>query len=61
VAIIDLGDEGLMSVVEGSLGVIVIRKGKQVVVSAATFLDIESGSDKQRALWDIYRRLMNQL
>lgn len=61
VAITDLGDEGLMSVVEGSLGVIVIRKGKQVVVSAVTFLDIEPGSDKQRALWDIYRRLVNQL
>lgn len=61
VAITDLGDEGLMSVVEGSLGVIVIRKGKQVVVSAATFLDIEQGSATQQALWDIYRRLVAQL
>lgn len=60
-AINDLGDEGLMSVVEGSLGVIVIRKGKRVLVSAATFLDIEPGSAKQRALWDIYRRILDRI
>jgi hypothetical protein len=60
-AVTDLGDEGLMSVVEGSLGVIVIRKGKRVLVSAATFLDIESGSAKQRVLWDIYRHILDQI
>lgn len=58
-SITDLGDEGLMSVAEGSLGVIVIRKGNRVLQSAATFLDIEPGSDKQRVLWEIYRTLLD--
>ncbi len=35
-SITDLGDEGLMSVVEGSLGVIVIRKGNRVLQSTST-------------------------
>ncbi len=61
VKITDLGDEGLMSVSEGSLGVVVIRKGNKVLQSAATFLDIEPGSKKQTALWSIYRRILKQL
>lgn len=57
----DLGDEGLMTIVEGSLGVIVIRKGDWVLQSAVTFLDIEPGTDKQKILWDIYREILKQL
>jgi len=57
----DIGDEGLMSISEGSLGVIVIRKGDMVIKSAATFLDIEPGSKKQEALFGIYRRIADQL
>jgi len=59
--IADLGDGGLMSVVDGSLGVIVIRKGDLVLQSAATFLDIELGSDQQKVLWDIYREILKRL
>jgi len=61
VKITNLGDEGLMSVSEGTLGVVVIRKGKKVLQSAATFLDVAPGSKKQTALWDIYRRILKQL
>ncbi len=61
VKITDLGDEGLMSVGEGTLGVVVIRKGKRVLQSAVTFLDIEPGSDKQAVLWDIYRDIVKQM
>jgi hypothetical protein len=61
VEIKDLGDGGLMSVSEGSLGVVVIKKGGQVLQSAVTFLDIEPGSKKQKALWDIYRRILAKL
>lgn len=61
VEITDLGDEGLMSVGEGTLGVVEIRKGKRVLQSAVTFLDIEPGSDKQAVLWDIYRAILKQM
>ena len=59
--IIDLGDEGLMSVVEGEVGVVVIRKGDRVLQSAATFLDIKPGSDKQQVLWAIYRDVLARM
>jgi hypothetical protein len=59
--IADLGDGGLMTVVDGSLGVIVIRKGDLVLQSAAIFLDIELGSDQQKVLWDIYREILKRL
>ena len=59
--IIDLGDEGLMSVVEGEIGVVVIRKGDRVLQSAATFLDIKPGSDQQQALWTIYRDVLARM
>ena len=59
--ILDLGDEGLMSVVEGEIGVVVIRKGDRVLQSAATFLDIKPGSDQQRALWAIYRDVLARM
>lgn len=60
VKITDLGDEGMMSVVDGELGVIVIRKGKRVLQSALTF-DTEPGSDKQAVLWDVYRGILKQM
>ena len=56
-----IGDEGLVNVSEGTLGVVVIRKGKLVLQSAVTFLDIKPGSKKQAILWDIYRRIVQQL
>ena len=59
--ILDLGDEGLMSVVEGEIGVVVIRKGDRVLQSAATFLDIKPGSDQQQALWTIYRDVLARM
>ncbi|WP_297953988.1 hypothetical protein [uncultured Desulfobulbus sp.] len=59
--ILDLGDEGLMSVVEGEIGVVVIRKGDRVLQSAATFLDIKPGSDQQQALWAIYRDVLARM
>ena len=59
--ILDLGDEGLMSVVEGEVGVVVIRKGDRVLQSAATFLDIKPGSDQQQALWTIYRDVLARM
>jgi hypothetical protein len=59
--ILDLGDEGLMSVVEGEVGVVVIRKGDRVLQSAATFLDIKPGSDQQQALWAIYRNILARM
>ena len=59
--ILDLGDEGLMSVVEGEVGVVVIRKGDRVLQSAATFLDIKLGSDKQQVLWAIYRDVLERM
>jgi hypothetical protein len=59
--ITDLGDEGLMSVVDGEVGVVIIRKGDRVLRSAATFLDIEVGSDKQQRLWAIYRAVVERM
>lgn len=56
-----LGEEGLMTLTEGSLGVIVIRKGDWVLQSAVTFLDIEPGSQKHKCLWDIYRAILETL
>ncbi len=57
----DLGDEGLMTVTEGSLGVVIIRKGELILQSAPTFLDIEPGSTEQQALWDVYRSVLDKL
>lgn len=61
VEIKDLGDGGLMSVSEGSLGVVVIKKGDRVLQSAVTFLDIAPGSKKQKALWEIYGRILDKM
>lgn len=61
VPITDLGDEGLMTVTEGSLGVIVIRKGSRVLQSAATFLDIEPNSKQHKVLWEIYRQVLAKM
>lgn len=38
--IADLGDGGLMTVTEGILGVVVVRKGDWVLQSAVTFFEI---------------------
>ena len=61
VRISGLGDGGLMSVGEGTLGVVVIRKGKRVLLSAVTFLDIRPGSKRQAVLWNIYRHILEQM
>ena len=61
VKITGLGDEGLMSVGEGTVGVVVIRKGKYVLQSAVTFLDVKPGSKKQAVLWDIYRNILKKM
>ena len=58
VEIKDLGDGGLMTVVEGQLGVIVVRKGDYVLQSAVIFLDIEPGTEKHKLLWKIYQRIL---
>ena len=60
VDISDLGDSGMMSVTDGTIGVVVIRKGNQDLQSAATFLDIKPGSDAQKVLWQIYGRALGQ-
>jgi hypothetical protein len=60
VEITDLGDSGLMTLVEGEIGVVVIRKGDKVLQSAATFLDIAPGTEQQTVLWDIYRRALDR-
>lgn len=59
VEIRDLGDAGYMTVTEGSIGNVVIRKGSRVLDSGAVFLDIEPGSEAHDRLWDIYRRVLN--
>jgi len=59
--ITDLGDDGLMTVVEGCLGMIVVKKRNRVMQSAVTFLDIKPESDKQKVLWDIYRNVLKRL
>ncbi len=61
VEINDLGDRGLMTVSEGSLGVVVIKKGEYVLKSAVTFLDIAPGSEKHKLLWKIYKRILAKL
>lgn len=59
--ITDLGDDGLMAVSEGDLGVIIIRKNKWILRSAVTFLDIEPGTEKHKVLWDIYRGILKNI
>lgn len=59
--ITDLGDEGLMGIGEGDLGVIIIRKDMLILKSAVTFLDIEPGSERHKVLWDIYRSILKNL
>ena len=61
VKITDLGDGGLMTVGEGAIGVVVIRKGKRIMQSSPGFLDIAPGSKKQAVLWDIYRDILKQM
>ena len=57
----DLGDGGLMSVSEGSLGVVIIQKGDYILQSAVTFLEIEPGTNKHKVLWKIYARVLAEL
>jgi hypothetical protein len=61
VKITDLGDGGLMTVGEGVIGVVVIRKGDRILQSSPGFLEIEPGSKKQTVLWDIYRHILKQM
>lgn len=61
VKITDLGDEGMMTVGEGTIGVVAIRKGKQVLLSSPGFLDIKPGSKKQAVLWDVYRKILKKM
>lgn len=61
VKITDLGDEGLMSVGEGTLGIVAVRKGKHELLSAVTFLDIKPNSKRQVVLWDIYRDVLKRM
>jgi len=61
VKITDLGDKGLMTVGEGVIGVVVIRKGKQVLLSSPGFLEVKPGSKKQAVLWDIYRKILKKM
>ena len=58
VEIRDLGDAGYMTVTEGRIGNVIIRKGNRVLDSGAVFLDIEPGSEAHERLWDIYRRVL---
>jgi len=57
----DLGDRGLMTVSEGLLDIILIRKGNRVLISTANSLYIKHGSERQKNLWDIYRRILKRL
>ncbi|MFN4023585.1 MAG: hypothetical protein ACK4MQ_02030 [Hyphomonas sp.] len=59
VEIRDLGDAGYMTVTEGRIGNLAIRRGNRVLSSAAVFLDIEPGSEAHDRLWDIYRRVLD--
>lgn len=61
VKITNLGDGGLMTVSEGTIGVVAILKGKRVLQSSPGFLDIKPGSKKQAVLWDIYRRILKRM
>ncbi|MCB2186651.1 MAG: hypothetical protein KQJ78_09555 [Deltaproteobacteria bacterium] len=56
-----LGEEALMSVSEGTLGVVAARKGKYVVTSAATFLDIKPGSEREKLLMEFLHRVLDKL
>ena len=57
----DLGDRGLMTVSEGYLAIIVIREGDWVLISTVNSLYIKRGSEKQKYLWNIYRRILQKL
>jgi hypothetical protein len=61
VKIKDLGDGGMMTVGEGVIGVVAIRKGKQVLLSSPGFLEIAPGSKKQAVLWKIYKKILKQM
>lgn len=61
VEIKDLGDGGLMTITDGDLGVVVIKKGKWVLRSAVGFMDIKPGSPQQKVLWAIYKRILDKL
>lgn len=61
VKITDIGDEGLMSMSESELGVVVIRKHKRVLQSALTFLETKPGSKRQAVLWDVCRDILKQM
>lgn len=58
-AVTGLGDEGLMTVTEGSVGVVVVRRGNRVLHSAPVFLRIEPDSDRQAALWELYGKALD--
>lgn len=57
----DLGDGGLLTIAEGTLGVIVISKGNKIIKSAATFLDIKPGSKEHKALWSVYQKILRAI
>lgn len=61
VKITDLGDKGMMTVGEGTIGVVAIFRGKRVLLSSPGFLDIKPGSKKQAVLWDVYRRILKKM
>lgn len=61
VKIRDLGDKGMMTVGEGTIGVVAIFKGKRVLLSSPGFLDIKPGSKKQAVLWEVYRKILKKM
>jgi len=61
VKIKNLGDRELMTVAEGTVGVVAIIKGKRVLLSSPLFLDIAPGSKKQAILWDIYKKILKMM
>lgn len=54
----DLGDRGLMTVSEGILNVVVVREGNWVLISTADLLYIKNGGQRQKMLWDIYLKIL---
>ncbi len=56
-----IGDEGLVNISEGTLGVIVIRKGDRLIKSNVVFLDIKPNSKKQEAFYTLLRRIVDQV